>query len=80
MVLNVHHLDIEFMDKKKVLEIVLKIVIGVAMVVASAFGISTLTSCSAYKNMNSVGKTTIVTVDTTNVDHNAGFSLSIKRK
>ncbi len=62
------------------MSLILKIIVGVCVVVGSAFGISVLSSCSAYKNVDAVGKTTIVTHDTTNIDHSAGFSVEIKRK
>lgn len=68
------------MSKKQILSIVLKIVVGIACAVGAAFGISVLASCSAYKNADASGRTSIVTVDTTVVNHSAGFSVSIKRK
>ena len=68
------------MSKKEILSIVLKIVVGIACAVGAAFGISVLSSCSTYKYADANGKTTIVTVDTTNINHSAGFSISIKKK
>ena len=68
------------MSKKEILSIVLKIIVGVAVAVGAAFGISVMSSCSAYKYADAKGKTTIVTVDTTNINHSAGFSISIKKK
>lgn len=68
------------MNKKEILSIVLKIVVGIAVAVGAAFGISVMSSCSAYKNAVASGRTSIVTVDTTLVNHSAGFSISIKRK
>lgn len=68
------------MSKKEILSIVLKIIAGLAVAVGAAFGISVMSSCSAYKYADAQGKTTIVTVDTTNINHSAGFSISIKKK
>lgn len=68
------------MIKKDILYIVLKIVVGIACAVGAAFGISVMSSCSSYKTSEASGKTTIVTVDTTNINHSAGFSISIKKK
>ena len=68
------------MNKKQILSIVLKLVVGIAAAVGAAFGISVMSSCSAYKYSDANGKTTIVTVDTTNINHSAGFSISIKKK
>lgn len=67
------------MSKKQILSIVLKLVVYLALAVATVFGISVLSSCSAYKNADAAGHTTIVTVDTTNINHSAGFSVSIKK-
>lgn len=68
------------MAKKEILSIVLKLVVAVAVAVGAVFGITVMSSCSAFKNASATGKTTIITVDTTNVNHSAGFSLSIKRR
>lgn len=68
------------MNKKEILSIVLKIIVGVAVAVGAAFGISVMSSCSSYKYSEASGKTTIVTLDTTNINHSAGFSISIKKK
>ena len=68
------------MSKKEVLTIVLKLVAAIAVAVGAVFGITVMSSCSAYKYADANGKTTIVTVDTTNINHSAGFSISIKKK
>ncbi len=68
------------MNKKEILSLILKVIVGCCVAVGAAFGISVLTSCSAYKNVAANGKTTIITADTTNIDHSAGFSVEIKRK
>lgn len=68
------------MSKKQILSIVLKLVAAIAVAVGSVFGITVMSSCSSYKYADAKGKTTIVTVDTTNINHSAGFSISIKKK
>lgn len=68
------------MTKKEVLSIVLKLVVAIAVAVGAVFGITVMSSCSSYKYADATGKTTIVTVDTTNINHSAGFSISIKKK
>lgn len=67
------------MTKKEVLSIVLKIIAGVVVAVGAAFGISVMSSCSAYKNADATGHTTIVTIDSTKVNHSAGFSVKIRK-
>lgn len=67
------------MKKIKILSTVLKLVVAIACAVGAVFGISVMSSCSAYKQFDAGGKTTIVTVDTTNINHSAGFSLKIKK-
>lgn len=68
------------MQKKQILTLVLKVVVAIAVAVGAVFGITVMSSCSAYKYADANGKTTIVTVDTTNINHSAGFSISIKKK
>ena len=68
------------MSKKEVLTIVLKLVAAIAVAVGAVFGITVMSSCSSYKYADANGKTTIVTVDTTNINHSSGFSISIKKK
>lgn len=68
------------MKKKEILSVVLKLIVGIACAVGAAFGISVLSSCSAYKTADASGHTSIVTVDSTFVNHSAGFSVSIKKR
>lgn len=68
------------MNKKEIMSVVLKLIVGIACAVGAVFGISVLSSCSAYKLADASGHTTIVTVDSTNVNHSAGFSVSIKKR
>lgn len=54
---------------KKTLIFVLKLIVAIATTVLTALGVSTLTACSVSKSVESVGKATIVTTDTTIVTH-----------
>ena len=57
------------MDKKAILVIVLKVAIYALGLIATAFGISSLTS-SAFQRPSVVdGRATIVTTDTTYIQH-----------
>lgn len=67
------------MSKKEILSVVLKIIVGVAVAIGTALGISVMSSCSAYKQADAYGRTSIVTVDTTNISHSSGFSIKIKK-
>lgn len=67
------------MKKKEILSLALKLVVAIACAVGAVFGISVMSSCSAYKSSDAFGRTSIVTVDTTNVSHSAGFSIKIKK-
>lgn len=58
--------------KKELIQIVIKVAIYALGLIATALGVSTLTSCAASNSVQSVGKTIIVTTDTTIVKHN-GF-------
>lgn len=57
------------MDKKAILVIVLKVVIYALGLIATAFGISSLTSCAFQRSSIVDGRATIVTTDTTYIQH-----------
>lgn len=61
------------MDKKEIIKIVIKVVIYALGLIASAFGISTLVSCSSSHSIDGAGKTTIVTTDTTFIYHSGAL-------
>lgn len=58
------------MSKKDICIIILKVVIYACTLALGVLGVSAITSCSASRNVDVVGKTTIVTVDTTRINHN----------
>lgn len=57
------------MDKKDIFEIVIKVIIYACTLILSALGLASLTSCSASRDVDIKGKTTIVTTDTTFINH-----------
>ena len=59
------------MNKKDITILILKIVIYACTFVLGVLGVSALTSCSASRDVDVVGKTTIVTTDTTLIHHNS---------
>lgn len=56
--------------KKEIIQIILKVALYALGLIAAYFGVSTMTSCSTSHNVVASGRTTIVTVDTTIVEHN----------
>lgn len=58
------------MNKKDICIIILKVVIYACTLALGVLGVSAITSCSASRNVDVVGKTTIVTIDTTRINHN----------
>jgi hypothetical protein len=57
------------MDKKEILIIALKVIIYVCSAILAVFGVSAMTSCSTSKDVDIYGKTTIVSTDTTYINH-----------
>lgn len=57
---------------KEILQIIIKVALYALGLIAAYFGVSTMTSCSTSHNVAVSGRTTIVSVDTTIVNHN-GF-------
>ena len=67
------------MDKKKVLEIVIKTIIYAAGLVLAALGASAaLSSCTVTRETNAVGKAVIVTTDTTVINHTGSIKFPKK--
>lgn len=60
------------MDKKEILVIVLKVAIYALGLIATVFGVSSLTSCAFQRSSVVDGRATIVTIDTTYIQH-SGF-------
>lgn len=55
--------------KKEIIKIIIKVALYALGLIAAYFGVSTMTSCSTSHNVDACGWTTIVTVDTTIVNH-----------
>ena len=58
------------MTKKDIFVLILKVVIYACTLVLGVLGVSAVTSCSASRDVDVVGKTMIVTTDTTLIHHN----------
>ena len=66
------------MDKKIIFKFVVKVLLYALTLIASYFGISSLTSCTSYRSVDSVGCTRVVVVDSTIVSHHGGYNLKFK--
>ena len=51
--------------KNEIIKIIIKVALYALGLIAAYFGVSTMTSCSTFRNVDASGRTTIVTVDTT---------------
>lgn len=58
--------------KKEIIKIIIKVALYALGLIAAYFGVSTMTSCSTSHNVVASGRTTIVSVDTTIINHD-GF-------
>lgn len=54
---------------KEILKFIIKILLYALGLIGSYLGISSLTSCTGSRSIDGYGKTTIVTVDTTIINH-----------
>lgn len=54
---------------KKIIEIILKVLIYALGLTATAFGISSLASCTYSRSVDGSGRATIITTDTTVIKH-----------
>ena len=55
---------------KEVSKIIIKVLIYALGLIGSALGITALASCSVSRSVDGIGRTTIVTTDTTFIRHN----------
>lgn len=70
MVYQFHTLTNTNMEKKDIIVIIIKVILYACTLILGVLGVTSLTSCSASKDISVVGKATIVTTDTTYVLHN----------
>lgn len=56
-------------NKKEWLKIFIKVLIYALGLIGAYLGVNAMTSCTIARDANSNGKTTIVTVDTTIINH-----------
>lgn len=67
------HKVVKIMEKSKIVEIVIKVLIYALGLIATALGVSALASCSTSRDVDVVGKAVILTSDTTIVKHGSNF-------
>ena len=66
--------------KTKILQIILKVLIYALGLIASAFGISALASCSSSRAVQVHGRSVVTIQDTTFIDHVSDYFRNIKYK
>lgn len=58
---------------KGVIKIIIKALIYILGLIASYYGVSSLTSCSVARSSDIEGRAVIVTIDTTVINHTGSF-------
>jgi hypothetical protein len=56
--------------KKEILQIIIKVAIYALGLIAAYFGVTSLSSCTYSRSSIADGRATIITVDTTYIQHN----------
>lgn len=64
---------------KDVLILVLKCIIAIASAILGVLGVASFSSCTASRNVSSLGVTRVVTIDTTVVSHSGCYNLKLSR-
>ena len=64
--------------KKEVLKFIIKVLIYALGLIGSALGITALTSCSSGRAVECHGKTTILILDSTVVEHSSDYFRNFK--
>lgn len=57
------------MDKKTIVQIVLKVLLYAIGLIAAAYGVSAMTSCTVSRSSDIKGRAIIITTDTTVINH-----------
>lgn len=57
------------MDKKTIIQIVLKVLMYAIGLIAAAYGVSAMTSCAVTRSSDIQGRAVIFTTDTTVINH-----------
>lgn len=63
------------MNKKDYLIIVLRVIIYACTLLLSVLGVASITSCATERDASIQGVTTIVTTDTTRINHSTIFKI-----
>ena len=58
---------------KEVIKIIIKVLIYVLGLLGTYFGVSVMTSCTAQRQFDSIGKGTIIVMDTTHISHSGSW-------
>lgn len=66
------------MDRKIIFKFIIKVLLYALTLIASYLGVSSLTSCTAYRSVDSFGRSRIVIVDTTFISHKGSCNLKFK--
>lgn len=66
------------MDKVKIIKFIVKVLIYALGLIASYFGITSLSSCSSSRNVEVTGRSTILIQDTTYVTHGSNYYRNFK--
>ena len=66
------------MDKKELIKIVIKVLIYALGLLGAYFGVTSLSSCTIQRDVEIRGRATILTTDTTYVEHEGTFELKTK--
>lgn len=81
MPILIQNLKKSFMDKimkKEILQIILKVLIYALGLIASAVGISALSSCSSSRAVQVHGRGVVLIQDTTFIDHSSDYFRNYK--
>lgn len=63
---------------KKIIEIIIKVVIYAITLIGSFMGINALTSCTSSRSVECHGKTTVLIVDSTTIEHSCDYNRFFK--
>lgn len=65
--------------KHETIIFILKIIVAICTGILSVLGVCAFSSCSSVQTLERVGRTTILTTDTTYINHNGNISIKFSK-
>ena len=73
-----HGKHFSIMDKEIIIKFIVKVLLYAITLIAGYLGVASLSSCSASRSVQGVGRTKIVIIDSTTIDHSGVLNFKLR--